>query len=286
MSKAFKVVINEFVYGGHLLSLGAASIVWTILIWIDKSNGLEIIILAYFISQIVYSYDHLSDLKKADKNSNKERTDHIFITKNYQILSFGVNVILFLALLFYVRTNASLLALIIVIAGILYSYKTKQLTRNILGFKNIYVALFWGVLTYLVVLFYSIPLTNIFMFSIFTFIFLRWIINTTYFDIKDVEKDREERLKTIPAVFGIRSTIFYLQLVNLMSALLLILMVYLGVFPVFSLIMLLFSFYSVYYLIMASRVTKKRLRIISYIVVDGEYIFWPIALLMGKIIFR
>lgn len=81
-------------------------------------------------------------------------------------------------------------------------------------------------------------------------------MSAMFFDIKDISSDKEERLKTFAVVWGKERTIRALIILNLLSAVPLIIGVYLDILPWFSLALLLTLPYTFYYL----NQTRKKIR--------------------------
>ena len=108
------------------------------------------------------------------------------------------------------------------------------------------------------------------------FVFLRLFVNTVFFDIKDIQSDSQDRLKTFATLFGERGTLIFLQVLNIVSLLPLIWGIANGYIPNAAYSLTLLVGYTFVYLSASFGLSVKRLRVLSYIVVDGEYIFWPI----------
>ena len=284
IKKIIKFLWDEFVYGGHLLSFGASGILCFSAIIIDQKISIPLLILGYLISQITYFYNHFKELKK-DILTNFTRVQYLKKFQKYFLIIFGFYWIFFFACLFYINNLAVvLMSLFIVSGGLLYTIFFKNLTKKITGFKSFYVSLFWALLILLSGFYYNISFT-LPLFLLFSFVFLRWLINTTFFDIKDIESDKKRNLKSIPILFGKNKTLNFLHIINVLSFSPIIIGVYLNLLPLFSLSILIFYFYSFYYLEKTKK-GKTDIRNLSYIMVDGEYILWPIVLLLGKFIFN
>jgi len=177
--------------------------------------------------------------------------------------------------------RSSLIFVGLLIAGsILYSVLFKGLTKKIIAFKSFYVSFFWASLSLLFILYYALPI-NLAVISLFAFIFMRLLVNTIFFDIKDIESDQRRGLKTLPICLGRDGVIAFIWVINLLSFAPILLCVYTGVLPVDSLVLLLFFFYSGHYLHLAQG-KRADIQQLSYILVDGEYILWPISLLLLK----
>jgi len=110
-------------------------------------------------------------------------------------------------------------------------------------------------------------------------------VNTVFFDVKDLESDRQRNLKTLPVIFGKRMTIYLLHLINLIALIPLIVGVYSNDIPKESLVLLVFTLYSFYYLTQALFLDGKILRTLSYVIADAEYILWSILIIIVKAIF-
>lgn len=283
MSRYIRKLFHEFVYGGHLLSLGASGIVWTIVLVLDESGGWPIIILAYLISQIVYNLDHLSDANNSN-DGNSERTEHLLNTKNIQKIIIGLYIISFFTVSMFTTVRTLFLGIVIILGGIVYTLKIKNLMRYVVGLKNIYIAFFWSMLGLLASFHYGLSISNTTVVALMIFVFLRWIVNSSFFDIKDEVNDNKNNIKTLPVVFGIKKTVYFLHFINLLSGVFLLTLIMYEIVPSTTLPLLLFTFYAYLYLNRAIDLQKKDLRKLSYVVVDGEYMFWPFSVLIGRML--
>ena len=283
IKKFLKLIWNEFVYGGHLLSLGASGTLWSSAIILDKPISIPLLGVGYTISQIVYGYNHFKGAEK-DALTNPERVKHIKKIKRASLPFLIFYFFLFVISLIYLKNIKSILvALFILIGGLLFTDIFKNLTRRITGLKTFYTSFFWALSIILAGSYYNID-NNLLIFLLFSFVLLRWIVNTTFFDIKDIESDRKEGLKTFPVIFGKKKTLNYLHLFNAFSFFPIILGIYYNILPFFTLSLSLFYFYSFYYLKKAEDEKQENVRKLSYIMVDGEYLFWPIVLFLGKLL--
>jgi 4-hydroxybenzoate polyprenyltransferase len=98
--------------------------------------------------------------------------------------------------------------------GLIYSIKILNVRlKDITGIKNIVVALSWAVLGT------SFPLAVAFknfnqIVYIFYFIFIKFFINTTLFDVRDIKGDRINGVITIPVYLGLQKTKYLLLILN------------------------------------------------------------------------
>ena len=76
MKKILKVVFNEFIYGGHLQSLGAASVVFVSALLLDLKVGWVILVTIYLIFYAIYLYNRFKEID-IDYSTNKSRTEYL-----------------------------------------------------------------------------------------------------------------------------------------------------------------------------------------------------------------
>jgi 4-hydroxybenzoate polyprenyltransferase len=272
---------EEFIFGGHLLSLGASGILCFSAIILNQKISIALLILGYLITKIIYFYNHFKELKK-DILTNFKRAKHLQKSKK-TLAIFVFHWFLFFLLLIYINNLAvALLSLFIVSGGLLYTVFFKNLSKKIIEFKSFYVSSFWALLIILTGFYYNIPF-SLLLFLLFSFVFLKMLVNTIFCNIKDIESDKKENLKTIPILFGKQKTLNFLHIVNALSFIPVIIGICINIFPSFSLSILIFYFYSFYYIEKAKK-PKINIHNLSYIMADGECLFWPLILLLSKFI--
>lgn len=277
IKKVLKYIWDEFIYGGHLLSFGASGIVMSGALLANNDIDLGLILTPYLLSQTIYSFNHYLELKE-DFESNPERANYL-ANKSILLPIIGYISLLISALLIYGNIGASIVILFILVFGILYP---KKLTSKIIGFKNVYVAIFWALLIVFLG-YYTDNKFELIHILLLIFVFLKFVLSTIFFDLKDIESDGKADLKTIPVIFGLRKTICLLNIINILSASMLIIAIYFGIFPVYSAFFIIFFFfYNLYYVTYGVKKSKDVLRYISYVVVDGEYILWYLILIISK----
>lgn len=276
-----RVIWNEFIYGGHLLSLGAASIVLTSAFLLRIKITWDCFIVVYLGIESAYLYNRYKEFEK-DIVTNPERTKHIRGYINKIPIIIGIFVVTLGIILFYFSNLKVLLfGFFLVLMSFLYSKIFKGLTAKIVGFKNVFVSLMWASLVLFLVIYYSAP-WNTPVLIVFLFVFLKAFITTNFFDIKDTKIDKKEHLLTLVVVWGKNKLLKFLYLLNILSALLLFFGVYLRFLPVYSLFLSLTFFCVLYYLkeIRNSKVAPY----LYYAVADGEYVLWGVLILVGKIL--
>lgn len=280
IGKLLDFLKNEFVYGGHLLSLGAVGIVITAALILDIGITWDFMLITYSLIYIAYSYNRLIEFR-SDYLTNPLRTQHL--ERSIRFLPFVIilasSIVVFLTAKFG-NVRSIFLVVLLVIGSLLYSVCLKGLTRNIVGFKSFYVSFFWAFLIALLASYYYRPLSAAVL-IIFLFVFLRLVVNTVFFDIKDIDSDGRRGLKTLPVYLGKTRVIALIHVLNLASFAPLLVGVFFNVIPSVSMSLLLFIFYSYYYLDLVKN-SNVNIQKLSYLMVDGEYILWPVAVIILK----
>ena len=274
----------EFIYGGHLVSLGAPAYVLSVsmLMGIEPLKGL--LLITYLMPLIVYNYNYFGEMD-LDASTNPERVHYIkskIAVYPYIIVAYIL--ILIAALCLYTNWGLIEFAAILVIGGILFTVVLKDFTKKIPLFKNAYTALIWAFGgTFTLVFYMSLPVGWFFI-LVFAFMYMRSIANVIFFDLKDMESDATRGLKTLPAMIGKKRTIQFLYVLNVIGFIPLLAGVYYGIIPLIGLALLPLMAYSFYYLRRAETAGDVELRAVSYTLADAEFLMWPVLLIMGQIL--
>lgn len=280
LKKILNSIWNEFVYGGHLISLGAASIVFTSAILLDIKITWDCLLVVYLGTQSVYLYNHFKEFDK-DSLTNPQRSEHIEkYVKYIPLITLFFSLTAIVIVIYFNKILALLFGLLMLFGGLLYSKFLKKFTRRIIGFKDFLISFLWATLVIFLAYYYFFS-WNFALILMVLFIFLRLFLNTNFFDMKDVESDIKEGLLTLPVILGKKTLIKFLTIINMLSMIPIIFGVFLDILPNFSLILLLTIPYSFYYLKQTSKESVD-LRFLSYVLVDGEYLLWSIFILLGK----
>jgi len=280
LKKILTAIWNEFVYGGHLLSFGAASIVFTSAILLGIKITWDCLLVVYLGTQSVYLYNHFKEFDK-DSLTNPQRSEHIEkYVKYIPLITLFFSLTAIVIVIYFNKILALLFGLLMLFGGLLYSKFLKKFTRRIIGFKDFLISFLWATLVIFLAYYYFFS-WNFALILMVLFIFLRLFLNTNFFDMKDVESDIKEGLLTLPVILGKKTLIKFLTIINMLSMIPIIFGVFLDILPNFSLILLLTIPYSFYYLKQTSKESVD-LRFLSYVLVDGEYLLWSIFILLGK----
>lgn len=278
--KIFKFIAEEFIYGGHLLSLGAAAIVITSAILLNETIDWTYPFIIYLIAYLGYLYNRYKEINE-DILSSPERSNHL---KKYHsffpFIAVLVFFIIFGVLVYSNRLFSIIYIIIMLIGGISYTTFFKKITKKIIAFKNFFTALEWTIPVLFFPLFYSISFNKGLPIFIL-FIFIRILITNSFFDIKDLEPDKKNGLLTLPLVLGVKNFFRILFLLLFISYTILFFGIYLDLLPYYSLSFTLILPYNFFYLInaMKNKISSSRL----YFVAGGEFVLWPIIIYLTKL---
>ena len=123
MKKFWRLVWEEFVYGGHVLALSAVAMIWTfaLLVYCGTRS----------------CYPGLGD-KDSEQGANAKRIQRL--TQNYPLVKAQLVILVLLVLaLLWGHLSTLLLGLGMLALGILYTVVLKNLTTRIPGFKNFFI---------------------------------------------------------------------------------------------------------------------------------------------------
>ncbi len=281
IKKTLIAVWDEFVYGSHLVALGDIIALYVFAVVLNIQVTISFFIVVYISILAINFLNRYEDIDQ-DMTSNPERSKSVnkyfkftpYIMVALTVVPVGITT-------YYAPISAIIFMLFLFGIGILYSVLLKNVTKQILGFKDIMTALPYALLVIFMALYYSAPITFAVV-LITVFYFIRMFINTTFFDIKDIKSDKKEGLRTFPVIYGENKTKLFLIFLNLISALPILIGIYLNVLPFYSITLLLTLAYAFLYL-NKQKLFKQRTSLYN-VVVDGEFIFWLPYLLIGKIL--
>ena len=287
MSLLSTPIVRELVYGGHMLSIGCASIAAAAAILLGRWPTPTLLVMAYLFSFGAYMINRASEIDQ-DQISNPERTRHLQGRKAVLPMIAGGAFAIGYVLAFF-SNLVFLVALIIpLLMALLYSVGSKKFTKVIgakrlkdrLLVKNIAISLGWSLIPLLVGLYFEMLSLLIVTFAVF--IFLRLMSNTIFFDIRDVKADTQYGIKTVPSVYGVSSSYKLMNVIDALAAIYCVVAVFAGFLPTYSLFMLVFPLYSYAYRIGAK--SSGSYGYYSDVVADAEYLFWGPVMIIGSIL--
>lgn len=277
MQKTLKNIWEEFIHGGHLVALGSVIIVICYAIIRQLPISLSLIIGIYLITYIIHLLDRYGDIKK---ESSPERISHY---KNYEG---RIKVITTISLLGLIAVFANrglvmvLISFLLLSLGLFYGVFFKKITKYVVGFKSYYTSLAFASVIIFAAYYYNAKFDLALLF-IYLFFALRWFCDTTFCDIKDIEQDKREGLKTFAATFDKKLLYKFFYTVNLISIIPLVYGVYLGVLPGYSLSLSLSALYCFYYLFLSKK-ENANFQKLSNVWADGEPAVWLLLIIFGR----
>jgi len=282
--KALKLIWNEFIYGGHLQSLGAASIVFASALLLKLKITWDVLFVTYLLFYALYLYNRLKEIK-IDYLTNLKRTQHFRrYIRFIPIIFYSVVFILIISLIYFSNFYALIFGLFLLVFGIFYTVIFKKLTQKVPLLKNFYVSMFFALLVFLPIVYYSYSLKTVLIVSglvLGLFIFLKTFLSQIFLDIKDIESDRKRGLRTLPIIVGKEKTFKILYAFNFLIIVIIpvVFSLYFNIFPKIILMLIFtipFSFCCHY--------LARKGKYFGYILQGGEFLLWSPLILIGKII--
>jgi len=280
IKKILKLIWDELIYGGHLQSLGAASIIFVSAILLKIQITWDILLVTYLLFYPLFIYNRFKEID-IDHLTNQKRTQYLKKYLKFIPIIFCLAIfILGISLIYFSNFLALIISLFVLVFGVLYTLVFKKITKKIYCFKDLYVAALFALLPFFLLIYYSHSLLNINALLLSLFVFLEAFLMPVFLDIKDIESDKKEKLRTFPVIFGKEKTIVFLSIFNFIGTIAIIAFIfYLNIFPK-SILMFLFIIpfdFCCYMLV-------KRQRDFGYILQAGKFILWPFLIFLGKII--
>lgn len=213
-----RLAYGNFWLAASASGLAAVSLSACRLPWDSAALGLPS--LAVFV---VYTLDKVAKWEPADGENDPERS--AFIGRwRLLLLVLGGSALLLGAAWAYARSFATLFWFVVPFP-IALAYGTPVLPsrfryrrlKDITGGKSLTVAVTWSAMCV------SLPVaavggeTSAGYLILFAWVFLRFFVNTVFFDIGDVAGDAKEGVITLPVWLGVSRTVRYLELVTFLA---------------------------------------------------------------------
>lgn len=283
IKKVLELIWQEFIYGGHLQSLGTVAIILVPVILLNIKITWDILFISFFLFYPIYLYNRWKELN-IDRLTNPQRTEHLeTYIKKAPIILLLVILLLIGSLFYFSNFRFTVFALLVLFFGLLYTVFFKKLTKKIFAFKNFYVAIFFTLVVIFPVIYYNYPLTEVLirgLLAFMIFVFLKTIMMQIFLDLKDLDGDKKEGILTFPVIFGKEKTLKFLKSFSVFATVLPVFpALYLKIFPLSAnllLLTILFDFH-------CFRLAKED-KYSGYLLMSGMFIFWAILILTGKII--
>lgn len=276
--------IYSIIYSGQILTVGIVSIVASATFLLGKKNDPIFLLLIFCGANAIYIFDRLRDLNK-DQETNFERVKYLI--KSYNMIKFllYISLLVILIVLFYLINDPlmTFFTFLCFSLGFLYNLYLKGLSKKIIAFKNFFVPLSFSSLIILAAIYYR-PVNITLAILISIFVYIRLFAAVAFYDIKDRNIDKKNKIKTLAVVLNTKTLDLFLESVNYISIIPLLIGFYQGWLSHYSLILVLLApFFTIYHY-----VSKKvdNIALLSYVLCDGEYILWFPLLISAKILWN
>jgi len=275
-------VWDELVYGGHFLALGDAVALYVMAVVLQINVTWDFLVVIYLCVFAANLFNR-SDESDHDALTNPVRVQVMAkYSKYFYPIVIGCLAVSIGLMLYFANIQTLLFAVLIFVIAMLYTSLFKKMTQYVVGFKSFIAALFYALMVFLLIIYYSAPLTPAVV-LIFAFYYLRIFISNAACDVKDIKSDSKRNLKTIAIKLGEGGAMKFLNILNIASGLLIVWGVYAGILPAFSIALLLTIPYASYYFYLNSKMNSKEF--FTNAIVDGEFLFWLGFILIGKAVF-
>ena len=168
----------------------------------------SLLLATFLVIFAVYCMNNLTDKEEDEVNSPEKAS---FVNSNEKTLTFTVcsSYIIAITLGLLDSFYAVLILLFPLFAGVVYSIKvSSKLPRlkDIFAVKNIIIALSWAVVTTFIPAINAPNVSWAFIIPIFYFFFVKSFVNSVVCDIRDIEGDTANGIRTIPVGIGKEKT--------------------------------------------------------------------------------
>jgi|Deesub1362B_J571_1020462.scaffolds.fasta_scaffold00007_56 4-hydroxybenzoate polyprenyltransferase len=242
----------------------------------------NLLLTTFFLVFSVYGINKLTDLKE-DEINNPERVK--YIKKVVRIFKYSILLSFILAIILSALTSfwAILVVMFPIFSGVLYSIRVSPRyprLKDITGVKNLIIALTWANGTTFLPYLTLTHVDGLKVALIYYFFFMKSIINTMLFDLRDIEGDRANGIKTVPVKLGFEKSKALLLALNTTFIPWFFIGYHFGYFTEYSLVLIFSILNGYWYILHFSKKGKKIGKEID-LIVDGEWLYTvPLALML------
>lgn len=262
-----KTAVEFLVHSNLYISASATGVALTTVLLADLRVDPLPLFIVFSVTFFIYSLNRVTDLAEDEQNVPSRAR----FTKRYGREVLGAGAVLYVAALvlaFVLGVPGAPFLLLPLVVGGLYSLGR---AKRVLLVKNVIVGVAWGLIPLGVGVYYGVLLTPKVLF-LAGFFFVSLTVAAALFDIKDIEGDRREGIRTVPNVFGPRAT--RIGAFFVVSAL--VPAVVAAVFLLSTEFSVLFAFLG-YVLAYIPFATRDRGPLFYGFVIDGEHVFLAVV---------
>ncbi len=197
---------NEFVYGGHLRSLGAPALMYVTSVVTKLPADWPILVVGYTATESVHLLDRILGMQQ-DSATNQERVSLMNSARMVRLVLASLMASFSLALLITRGNRITVaLSLCVLVAGLLYGIVFKRVGGKVTGFKSFFVAAEWMYVVFLLAL-YDNAAIGVSVIAMAIVAFVVAFVNTSVCDVKDIKSDRIFGIRTLASVLGVNCLI-------------------------------------------------------------------------------
>ncbi len=192
-----KTAVEFLVHSNLFISLSATGVALTTVLLVGLRVDPVPLFIVFAVTLFVYSFNRITDMEEDEKNVPRRAR----FTRRYGRVLLAVGVLLYLSafvLAFYLNISGAPFLVLPVLVGAAYSVGR---AKSVLLVKNLIVGFAWGLIPLGVGVYYGVLLTPEIIF-LSGFFFVSLTVAAALFDIKDIEGDRREGIRTVPNVYG------------------------------------------------------------------------------------
>ncbi len=262
--------LRLFIHSNLLISLAATGTALSTMILAGLTPDPLALFIVFAVTLFVYSFNRLAD--RAEDRKNLPRRTSFIDRYGTQLFVIGTALYLVATAVAIIGSVPGAPAMVIpLIVAVLYSVVG---LKRILLVKNLLVGLAWGLIPLGVGVYYS-ALWTVDILFLFGFTTVMLTIAAVVFDIKDIEGDRAEGVRTVPIVVGVRRTRLFAAASTVLVAALVLLAIFVGPLDTQYATLLAFTAYVISYSLVA---TEDRSVLFYGGVIDSEHIFLAVLL--------
>jgi 4-hydroxybenzoate polyprenyltransferase len=265
VTAAIGAVLALLVHSNLFISAAATGVALSTMLLAELDPDPLALFIVFAATLFVYSLNRITDIEEDRENVPGRAA----FTDRYGRVLFAAGVTLYLVAIAgaiaFGLPGAPFLVLPAAVAALYSLFRVKQL----LLVKNLIVGVSWGIIPLGVGVYYGTgPRADILVLSAFFTVMLT--VAAAIFDIKDIEGDRAEGIRTAPIVFGVHATRLGALVTTAAVAVGVVAAVTVGIVPRRFLVLLGFLAYVAAYIPFA---TRDRGALFYGFVIDGEHVF-------------
>jgi len=269
-------VLAVLVHSNLLISAAAASVAVSTTVLVGLPLDPVPVFIVFAVTMFVYSFNRLADLEEDLQNVPSRAA----FVERYGRPLLVIGIVLYLvavALAVYWQLPRAQYLVLPVVVAVVYSVLGG---KEILLVKNLLVGVSWGIIPLGVGVYYDdiSPWTDQILF-LFGYVTAMLTIAAIVFDIKDIEGDRAEGIRTVPNRYGARTTRWVTAGATAVVGLVVLGVVLAGLLQRRYLLLEPFTLYVFGYCTVA---TRDRHPLLYGLVIDGEHIFLAALLLAWR----